>query len=42
VVGTQNGVTNPAYQPGPYSLVEDDVEAFVNWYVKRVQDYLDA
>jgi Rieske 2Fe-2S family protein len=42
VVGTQNGVTNPGYQPGPYSLVEDDVEGFVNWYVTRVQDYLDA
>jgi Rieske 2Fe-2S family protein len=42
VTGTQNGVTNPGYVPGPYSLVEDDVEGFVNWYVKRVQDYLDA
>ena len=42
VIGTQNGVTNPGYRPGPYSLVEDDVEAFVNWYVKRVEDYLDA
>ena len=40
VIGTQNGVTNPGYIPGPYSLVEDDVEAFVNWYVKRVEDYL--
>ena len=35
-------VTNPGYLPGPYSLVEDDVEAFVNWYVKRVEDHLDA
>jgi len=42
VIGTQNGVTNPGYRPGPYSLVEDDVEAFVNWYVKRVEDYLGA
>ncbi len=40
VIGTQNGVTNPGYVPGPYSMVEDDVEAFVNWYVKRVDDYL--
>jgi Rieske 2Fe-2S family protein len=40
VIGTQNGVTNPGYVPGPYSLVEDDVEAFVNWYVKRVDAYL--
>jgi Rieske 2Fe-2S family protein len=42
VTGTQNGVTNPGYSPGPYSLVEDDVEAFVNWYVRRVEDYLSA
>jgi glycine betaine catabolism A len=40
VVGTQNGVTNPGYLPGPYSMVEDDVEAFVNWYVQRVDDHL--
>ena len=40
VIGTQNGVTNPGYVPGPYSLVEDDVESFVNWYVQRVQAYL--
>jgi len=40
VIGTQNGVTNPGYVPGPYSMVEDDVEAFVNWYVKRVEAYL--
>jgi glycine betaine catabolism A len=42
VIGTQNGVTNPGYVPGPYSLVEDDVEAFVNWYVKRVDAYLES
>jgi Rieske 2Fe-2S family protein len=42
VNGTQNGVTNPGYLPGPYSLVEDDVEGFVNWYVKRVQHYLES
>ena len=42
VIGTQNGVTNPGYVPGPYSLVEDDVEAFVNWYVKRVEAYLES
>ncbi|HEY5979488.1 MAG TPA: aromatic ring-hydroxylating dioxygenase subunit alpha [Microlunatus sp.] len=40
VTGTQNGVTNPGYTPGPYSMVEDDVEAFVNWYVERVEAYL--
>ncbi|MET0451345.1 MAG: aromatic ring-hydroxylating dioxygenase subunit alpha [Mycobacterium sp.] len=37
---TQAGVTSPAYQPGPYSMVEDDVEAFVNWYVGRLQEHL--
>ncbi len=42
VAGTQNGVSDPGYRPGPYSLVEDDVEAFVNWYVQRVQHYLDS
>lgn len=42
VAGTQLGVTNPGYSPGPYSLVEDDVESFVNWYVKRVATYLEA
>lgn len=42
VVGTQNGVGNPGYLPGPYSLVEADVEAFVNWYVRRVEDHLGA
>ena len=40
VIGTQNGVTNPSYLPGPYSLVEDDVEAFINWYIQRVEAYL--
>ena len=42
VAGTQNGVTNPGYLPGPYSLVEDDVEGFVNWYVTRLQHHLDS
>lgn len=40
VAGTQNGVTNPGYIPGPYSTVEDDVEGFVNWYIQRLQDHL--
>ncbi len=40
VANAQKGVTNPGYEPGPYSLVEDDVEAFVNWYVGRVTDHL--
>lgn len=36
----QRGVTDPSYEPGPYALVEDDVEAFINWYVGRLHDYL--
>ncbi|WSQ14000.1 aromatic ring-hydroxylating dioxygenase subunit alpha [Streptomyces sp. NBC_01231] len=40
VEATQCGVTNPGYVPGPYSTVEDDVEAFVNWYVKRIRSSL--
>jgi len=40
VTATQVGVNNPAYQQGPYSLVEDDVEAFVNWYILRLRDHL--
>ncbi len=33
---TQQGVTDPGYVPGPYSLVEDDVDAFVTWYITRL------
>ena len=40
VARAHHGVTNPGYEPGPYSLVEDDVEAFVNWYIGRVRDHL--
>jgi Rieske 2Fe-2S family protein len=39
VAGTQRGVANPGYEPGPYSLVEDDVEAFVNWYIGRIHKH---
>lgn len=42
VAGTQNGVTNPGYEPGPYSLVEYNVEGFVNWYTQRLQVHLEA
>jgi Rieske 2Fe-2S family protein len=40
VARAQKGVANPAYEPGPYSLVEGDVEAFVNWYIGRLQQHL--
>ena len=36
----QRGVTDPGYEPGPYALVEDDVESFINWYVRRIRDHL--
>ena len=31
---------DPGYQPGPYSEVEGDVEAFVTWYITRVSAHL--
>jgi glycine betaine catabolism A len=40
VARTQKGVEDPGYQPGPYSTVEGDVEAFVTWYVSRLADHL--
>ncbi|GAA2006487.1 aromatic ring-hydroxylating dioxygenase subunit alpha [Brevibacterium samyangense] len=39
---TQRGVHDPGYVPGPYSLVEEEVEAFVNWYVTRLGAALPA
>lgn len=36
----QKGVTDPGYLPGPYSTVEADVEAFVNWYIGRLAEHL--
>lgn len=40
VARAQRGVTDPGYRPGPYSEVEGDVEAFVTWYIRRVEAYL--
>ncbi|MFF1832004.1 aromatic ring-hydroxylating dioxygenase subunit alpha [Paenarthrobacter sp. NPDC058040] len=40
VAGCQLGVSDPGYTPGPYSMVEDDVEAFANWYVGRLRAHL--
>jgi Rieske 2Fe-2S family protein len=40
VARTQRGVEDSGYQPGPYSEVEGDVEAFVNWYITRVRAHL--
>ena len=38
----QQGVSSPAYQPGPYAPSEYQVDALVNWYVDRVRERLDA
>lgn len=38
----QRGVSNPAYLPGPYSPVEYMTEAFVNWYVTRLKQFLET
>jgi len=35
---TQQGVADPAYEPGPYSEAERQVDAFVSWYVARVEE----
>ncbi|MBY4108187.1 aromatic ring-hydroxylating dioxygenase subunit alpha [Rhodococcus fascians] len=40
VAGAQSGVADPGYLPGPYSIVEGDVEAFTNWYIGRLRAHL--
>ena len=36
----QRGASSPAYEPGPYMKSEYQVEAFINWYVQRMKEYL--
>ena len=36
IAEAQDGVENPAYEPGPYSLFEDDIEACIRWYLGRL------
>lgn len=36
----QKGVTDPAYLPGPYVPSEYQVNAFCNWYLDRVNEYI--
>jgi Rieske 2Fe-2S family protein len=36
----QQGVSSPAYEPGPYAPTEKDVEAFVSWYIARLRAHL--
>ena len=38
----QKGVGSPAYEPGPYSPNENQVEKFIAWYIGRLGDHLDG
>ncbi|MDV7240574.1 MULTISPECIES: aromatic ring-hydroxylating dioxygenase subunit alpha [Rhodococcus] len=38
----QKGVTDPAYVPGPYVPSEYQVDAFCNWYLDRVNEFINA
>lgn len=42
VARAQQGVSSPAYVPGPYALSEEQVEAFVSWYVTRLKAHREA
>ncbi|HLR45310.1 MAG TPA: SRPBCC family protein, partial [Brevibacterium sp.] len=35
----QQGTNSPAYEPGPYMKSEYQVEAFISWYVQRMQEH---
>ena len=41
VARAHQGISSPAYQPGPYGPTEEQVEAFVNWYVTRLTAHLE-
>lgn len=36
VARAQVGVASPAYEPGPYMPSENQVDAFIGWYVRRL------
>jgi len=40
VARAHQGITSPAYLPGPYGPTEYQVEAFINWYVTRLRAHL--
>ncbi len=40
VARAQAGVSDPAYEPGPYAPNEYQVDAFCTWYVERLEEYL--
>ena len=35
----QRGASDPAYVPGPYATIEDDVNDFISWYIKRLANH---
>ncbi|MFI6460671.1 aromatic ring-hydroxylating dioxygenase subunit alpha [Streptomyces sp. NPDC050538] len=41
VARAHQGISSPAYQPGPYGPTEEQVEAFVNWYVTKLKAHLE-
>ncbi|WP_406452471.1 aromatic ring-hydroxylating dioxygenase subunit alpha [Streptomyces sp. NBC_01622] len=41
VARAHQGISSPAYLPGPYGPTEEQVEAFVNWYVTRLKAHLE-
>ncbi|MFE2417216.1 aromatic ring-hydroxylating dioxygenase subunit alpha [Streptomyces hokutonensis] len=41
VARAHRGISSPAYLPGPYGPTEEQVEAFVNWYVTRLKSHLE-
>lgn len=38
VARAQLGVSSPAYEPGPYTRSEYQVDAFCNWYITRLRE----
>ena len=36
----QKGTSSPSYEQGPYMKSEYQVEAFINWYVQRMREYV--
>jgi Rieske 2Fe-2S family protein len=41
VARAQQGISSPAYVPGPYSPTESQVEDFIDWYITRLSAHLE-
>jgi Rieske 2Fe-2S family protein len=39
VARAHRGVSDPAYEPGPYLAPEYQVDAFCSWYIDRLEEY---